>query len=589
MKKNLIGTKVNKWTVIKEVEADRFDCVCECGRHKIISRNALVSKRATSCGLCDFKPLTGTFNEWTILKYIGNKQYLCRCSCGTEAILDSYTLKSGRSKSCGHNKEDLTGKTFGEWKVIERDHNSFWLCECSCGTRQVIQAKYLKSGRTTHCKNGKHRFTDLTGKVFGEWKVLSYAGDYKWLCKCSCGTERIVCGSALVAGKSKSCGCVKYKHSIKTMVERYGDLAPARVNNPRDEWQLEVLYDKDSFIKYLKSLGFKPTANDLSRLLDTDSNVVLKTVHKYNALDYIDYTPSVSDQEKEVFEFVKSVYSGEIKQSDRTVLTPYELDIYIPDKKLAIEFNGSYWHSDDQKDYKYHQRKTIECAKVGIRLIHIFEYEWDDINKRDKIERYLKDILVDNNRVYGRDTILKEISLDEALKFEDKYHISGHANSIVNIALMYNNEILSVMTFGKPRFTSDYEYELIRYCCKSGVTVVGGAEKLFKYFTDTYKPNSILCYSDISKFTGNIYTRLGFRCTIDDITQPNYVWVNTVSKDIKSRYQTTKQKLVKDGCGTESMTESDIMKRLGYVKVYDSGNLRLVWKRSEQGKLNNGE
>ena len=583
MKEDLIGKKINKWTVLEEKEGRKFECVCECGRHKIISRNALVSGRATSCGKCDFKPLNGRFNEWTIIKYIGNKKYLCRCSCGKESVVDGYSLTSGRSKSCGHtayNNEDLTGRVFGEWTVIERDHNNFWVCKCSCGNKQVIEAKYLRSGKTTHCKSGKHRFTDLTGKTFGHWKVLRYAGDHKWVCRCSCGTEREVYGGALTGGYSKSCGCEKYENSIRTMLERYGDMAPARADSPREAWQLEVLYNKSVFIKYINELGYKPTADELSKLLNTDRNVILKIIHRYSLLKSIDYEPSVSNQEKELYDFIKSIYDGEIQRSNRTIIKPYELDIYIPDKRMAIEFNGSYWHSEGRKDSKYHQRKTLMCAKLGIRLVHVFEYEWDDPDRRSKVEMYLKGLFQSRQKIYGRYTEVRNISFEDAMKFEDKYHINGGTRSSINLGLFYNGELLAVMTFGTPRFTDDYEYELIRYCCKFGVMILGGAEKLFKRFLTEYNPNSVICYSDISKFTGNIYTRLGFKCSINDLTQPNYVWVNTVTKDIKTRYQVTKQRLVKAYPEKQNNTESEIMEGFGYMKVYDSGNLRLVWLKA---------
>lgn len=102
----------------------------------------------------------------------------------------------------------------------------------------------------------------------------------------------------------------------------------------------------------------------------------------------------ISEDEKESTDYIKSIYNNNIIIKDRTVIKPYELNIYIPEKRLAIEFNGNYWHSTEQKDYMYHQNKTIACAKQGIRLIHIFEYEW--VNNKYKIKAFLNNIMSDN-------------------------------------------------------------------------------------------------------------------------------------------------------------------------------------------------
>ena len=97
---------------------------------------------------------------------------------------------------------------------------------------------------------------------------------------------------------------------------------------------------------------------------------------------------------------------------------------------------------------------------------------------------------------------------------------------------------------------------------------------------NNYKPKSVLAYSDISKFTGNTYLKLGFKCTINDITEPNYIWVNSVLKTL-SRYQTQKHILLEKGIGTEDQTEDEILHSMGYYKVYNSGNLRLYWNKEE--------
>lgn len=110
--------------------------------------------------------------------------------------------------------------------------------------------------------------------------------------------------------------------------------------------------------------------------------------------------------------------------------------------------------------------------------------------------------------------------------------------------------------------------------------MVGGSEKLFKYFINNYNPESIISYCDISKFTAGVYMRLGFSFTSKDLTSPNYIWYN---KDkVLTRYQTQKHKLIKLGLGTEKQTENEIMYGLGYIKIYDSGNIKFSWYKNNK-------
>ena len=139
---------------------------------------------------------------------------------------------------------------------------------------------------------------------------------------------------------------------------------------------------------------------------------------------------------------------------------------------------------------------------------------------------------------------------------------------------------MSILTFGVPRFNNNYTYEIIRYCNKFGVGIVGGIEKLYKYFINTYSPESVITYSDISKFTGNVYSKIEFKpVQIGSITEPGYVWINEETNLVMQRYQTQKQKLLKLGLGTEEQTEKEIMINNGFLQVYNCGNIKMEWLR----------
>jgi len=136
--------------------------------------------------------------------------------------------------------------------------------------------------------------------------------------------------------------------------------------------------------------------------------------------------------------------------------------------------------------------------------------------------------------------------------------------------LYNNNELIQIMSVGKPRFNNEYQYEILRICTKNSISVVGGIEKLWKRFIDDKKPKSVISYCDISKFSGNIYNKLGFNLL--KYSNPNYIWINKNNNSMLSRYQTQKSELVKNNLGSIEQTEDDIMHKLGYYKIYNSGN-----------------
>ena len=219
----------------------------------------------------------------------------------------------------------------------------------------------------------------------------------------------------------------------------------------------------------------------------------------------------------------------------------------------------------------------MEAQLKGVRLIHVFEYELKNITTAIKILQYIKDIISQpTNIIYARNTSVVPLNREVALEFLNKYHLQGFAEAEVNLGCIYNGELVGLMSFGRPRFSDECEYELIRAVWKSGYSVVGGSEKLFDYFIKSeYNPKSIVSYCNIAKFTGKSYRRLGFK--VDKITEPNYFWV----KEDKAlpRYQTTKRDLLDAGLGTDEDTEDSIMERLGYLKVYDCGNYKFIWNR----------
>jgi len=284
---------------------------------------------------------------------------------------------------------------------------------------------------------------------------------------------------------------------------------------------------------------------------------------------------SNSGYETQLHIFIKNNCKINIIYNDRTILNPYELDIYIPDLKIAFEFNGVYWHNELHKENNYHLNKTELCEKQGIQLIHIWEDDW--LYKQEIVKSIILNKLGKNTiKLYARKCEIKEI-IDNKLvrEFLDTNHIQGFVGSKVKIGLFYNDELVSLMTFGNRRIamgkksTNKGEYELLRFCNKLNTNVVGGASRLFKYFMKNYKPNEISTYADRSFSQGKLYETLGFK--YDGKTQPNYYYI--IDGIRHHRFNFRKDLLVKQGFD-KNKTEHQIMIDRKIYRIYDSGNLK---------------
>lgn len=286
-----------------------------------------------------------------------------------------------------------------------------------------------------------------------------------------------------------------------------------------------------------------------------------------------DCNPNTSKQEIEVVDFIASIYNGIIETSDRNILSGKELDIFLPEINLAIEYNGLYWHSEVHKSNNYHIEKTKLCDKNGIRLIHIFEDEW--LSKKDIVKSRLSSILNSTtNKIYARKSIILEVPYSESKKFLDDNHIQGSLITAINIGLYYDGELVSLMSFNKPRTSTsndDIDYELVRFANKINTNVTGGASKLLKYFIKTHSPNKILSYADIRWSNGDLYETLGFDYI--STSEPNYQYIINGLRVNKSGYR--KSKLVKM-FGETDKSEHEIMLDHGIRRIYDCGVKRYV-------------
>ena len=471
-----------------------------------------------------------------IIKELGGGKVLIRCDCGQEKEVYKSNIMRGNQHSCGGKdcpyhktgrklesiSNDITGKRFGQLTVLKELGQGKVLVKCDCGVQKEMWKASLTKGQVVSCGHLGKMYPgaklDLLGERFGSLTVLEPASNGNVIVQCDCGKKLEVSRRSLIEGLANSCGCKRKEYQFATSIDRYGDIG-RRAMNPRQLWQVELL-------DYIASI--------------LPSETIEHNVKRFNSVG--------------------------------------EIDAYLPNKKIGIEFNGVYWHCSLNKDKKYHQNKSLACMKQGIRLIHIYEYEWKNPEYRDKIKQYLNNILVENKQVlYARKLKLVKLSKEDEKAFFDANHLQGYSSSNICYGLCTDDKVISAMSFGKPRFKQNAEWEIIRYCNAQNIMVVGGAERLFTRFIHSTVPESIQTYASLDKFFGDVYLRLGFKLT-GKVTEPGYTWVEDNTYKTLSRYQTMKKDLVQKGLGTDEQTEDEIMYNLGYYKVYNSGNLNYMWK-----------
>jgi hypothetical protein len=273
---------------------------------------------------------------------------------------------------------------------------------------------------------------------------------------------------------------------------------------------------------------------------------------------------------------IESFLDVEFIKRDREILEGKEIDILIPSHKIGIEYNGLYWHSDVYKDNNYHLDKTKLANSKGYQLIHIFEDEW--FYKEDIVKSIINNKLnIIDKKIYARNCEIREVTSKESSKFLKENHIQGKINSFIKLGLYYDNELVSLMTFGKLRKSlgsdsKDCDFEMYRFCNKLNYSVVGGASKLFKYFIKNFNVNKIVSYSDNRYFDGSLYEKLGF--IYNGETKPSYWYTKNINR--YHRFKFRKDVLVKDGYNPNK-TEKEIMKERGYNRIYDCGNKKWVF------------
>ena len=367
----------------------------------------------------------------------------------------------------------------------------------------------------------------------------------------------------------------EYRESVMT--------DPSKLN----EWKA-FLENPEEYIN--THFDHKPNFKELEDMLGVNDSSIGSHLARQGKLDLLQYTLSYA--ENELVDILKSIKPDiQINRHNRSIIAPYEIDVYLPEYHIGIEMNPTSTHNSSFGTHNnrptppsYHKMKTNMCEEKGVFLFHIFGYEWS--HKKPIIISMLRNLIGCNTeKVYARQCEIREVPGKVAFEFLQANHRQGGVHSKIRYGLYYKDELVSLMTFGKLRNTmglgnedlSDC-WELVRFCNRLDTSVIGGASRLFKHFIRAYNPERIRSFSDRSHTRGTMYVTLGF--VEINRSSEQYVWVNTDNNKAYNRVNAQKHNLKKffhDDTIDLTKTEREIMESHGYAQVYDSGTITWEW------------
>jgi hypothetical protein len=473
-------------------------------------------------------------------------------------------------------------------------------CSNSCiGQHQKIDKEFSNKIKTTKRENHKElwsqRYPNLDIKTVPNYYIIS---DY-----CHHGEFKLYRSTLHKLYRKDLILCPKCRDEfIQTYVPTEKDIAELRnkfeefYNENRfklkEEWLKRYYYREykiillwSQHIKYASlmeriylfrhSLKERPLCHNCKER-HTHFNVTTNTYTTF--CDSYSCLRSTSSEQIELTEWLKDILGKDEVQTDFTI-DNRKFDTYIKRNNLVIEYNGLYWHSDAVHDDKnYHVKKVDLLEENGIRHFAVWEDDWED--KRDIVRSMILNALnITEHKIHARKCTIREVSYNDSVSFLNNNHLQGSCPSKHRYGLYFENELVSLMTLGNNRKVlgkdkKEGEYELLRFCNKKNISVIGGASKLFKHFIKENDPDSVISYAARSHSGGNLYDALGF--TFVKKTLPGFCWVKRNKRYNRSNFM--KHKLVEMG-HDKNKTADEIMREQGYNKLWDYGNLLYQWKR----------
>jgi hypothetical protein len=263
--------------------------------------------------------------------------------------------------------------------------------------------------------------------------------------------------------------------------------------------------------------------------------------------------------ELQVFDFIKDKYS-DVQSGNRTVLSPKEIDVFIPSKNLGIECHGLYWHSRDDKNKNHSIEKLLAALQKDVKLLFLFEDEWRDNRPACESLLYHK-LHLSDKRVHARQCKLDTLDNKAQKLFFDETHLAGNTTASDCHALVHDGVVVAALSLRKPR-QSKYDglTEVARYSCALGTHVPGALSKLLSVVK---KP--LMTYVDRRLGDGKGYLNCGFESI--GVTGADYWYTDGINRYGRFMYRAQHRK-----------TEKQVAQDAGVSKIYGCGSLIMIKK-----------
>jgi hypothetical protein len=484
---------------------------------------------------------------------------------------------------------DLKGQQIGDLTVIEynpqfqkvkkstggEQWQGRWVCRCSCGNKIEVVTNRLKNKKTTSCGcRTKNKSLELAGKIFGQLTVQerllnAKGGKTLWNCLCSCGNSVRVIGEKLTSGRQISCGCSR--KIAKNLQFRNEQIKKSQEPLRRQFYAQILKFCTEHNLKFLLSLyeflDLKDHHHDILRwgCLEknhsfelTWSNLVqapyCRKCHQYK-----------SKGELELREFVLKHFPEVEVHTNVKYLIPEvnEVDIFIPHLKLAIEYNGLYWHT--RGDKSRHLKKREELNRAGYTCFQINSDEWEF--QRPIVESLLLSKLGKTSRkIYARHCKIKKLTQKEAAGFLRDNHLMGPHNGSRALGLyLASGEIVCCFTY---KILAGKTLEISRFCSVLGSQVLGGLTKLLSYALKAHEGiTEVISWVDLRYGNGFSLERNGF---VREKVTLGWKWTNDI--------YTFNRLYCRANMDDRRLSQSAYATEMGLKQIYDAGQAKYVKK-----------
>lgn len=447
---------------------------------------------------------------------------------------------------------------------IDKDNN--------CSYKREIRKQVEKNGKAPLHNNQLIKGTNDVETLYPQLLKIYSDKNPNRLSDYTVGSNKTVLWNCYHTGQ-------EYERSIRNQIKAglnspymTGNIVKSGVNDLETTHPhiAELWSDKNNISPRDVSFG-----SDKIVLWDSDNITYRRRISDQVRLD--GKTPFVngsSEGEKQLYDFIKYHYDKEVINNDRSIINPFEVDIYIPDLRIAVEYNGLYWHSEsDNRDKNYHYNKWKKCNDNGVQLITVWEDDWLNNNQIIKNMLLHKLGVSQQEVVYARNTYMDYIDNNTAQQFCDTNHIQGFVSGSAYIALksVKDNSLVAVSIYKK----NGSQLNLERYCTDR--IVVGGMGKLLKSGINYAKENDcskIITFSDNEVSDGSLYERLGF--IKDRELSPDYKYVYGNKRVHKFNFRKKRFRNDSELEYDSQLTEKELAILNHINKVWDCGKVRWI-------------